>query len=238
MNITDEHLAEFHRLAPMLAPELARAPLYFLRHSEALGPLDSSTRAFATSYVNARTRDMLIESNQWQGQGGVIVFAGDDEWNSEDEIYQTFVHESAHLLPFAPPPLDRESSPREQANENRIIELEAKLGFSAHHVVGQPPWYPAHGFDFTRCTLHLWWRLAFAGRVVGQHLLCGGFLYGLSPGSAYFLALGDEPIRMRDRTFTEILATEPPDAFSQLWNEDREFFNSQPSHQRLRKSDT
>ena len=82
------------------------------------------------------------------------------------------------------------------------------------------PLHAGHGASFIRIALHLRHRAREHGVILLANDLCGGPRYGLSSGTCYRAALGDEPGRMAHLTFREIAAIEPPTEFTNLWASD------------------
>jgi hypothetical protein len=83
-----------------------------------------------------------------------------------------------------------------------------------------------HGAEWIRCTLHMSHRATSISsfsllQLELSALTLSTEFYGLSPTGKYFDAIGDEPARMIDASFAEILATEPPAAFTELFTSDR-----------------
>src|SRR5690606_581703 len=90
--------------------------------------------------------------------------------------------------------------------------------------LGQPGG-DGHGLEFTRYAIHLAARACHAGRAIDlPSLRAAGPAYGMSNVRAYHQALGDEPDRLREKTFADIAATEPPKEFAALWRHDSSFF--------------
>jgi len=84
---------------------------------------------------------------------------------------------------------------------------------------GRLPFH-GHGTQFIRIALHLRHRAATWGAWFAPNDLCAGRRYGLSDARRYQVALGDEPARMAKMTIAQIVATEAPPEFAQLWADD------------------
>jgi len=84
---------------------------------------------------------------------------------------------------------------------------------------GHPPFH-GHGAQFIRIALHLRHRAATWGAWFAPNDLCAGRPYGLSHARHYQVALGDEPARMARMPIAEIVATEAPSEFAELWAND------------------
>ena len=127
------------------------------------------------------------------------------------------IHELAHILDR--PALYRE---RPHAEPDRLkfesLVLADEVAQPRPTVATQL--YAGHGASFIRIALHLRHRAREHGVLLLANALCGGPRYGLSPGSAYRAALGDEPTRLAHLTFCEIAGLEPPLEFTELWASD------------------
>jgi hypothetical protein len=86
-----------------------------------------------------------------------------------------------------------------------------------------------HGASFIRIALHLRHRAWQNGVYLLANELCGGPRYGLSPGTAYKGALGDEPRRLAHLTIKQIAAIEPPAEFTKMWLQDQRNALATPS---------
>jgi hypothetical protein len=129
------------------------------------------------------------------------------------------LHEAAHLLPYrAPQPAPDVPESVELAALAEWCSDPDRFGYELPRI--HPAWHPGHGREFIRVALHLWWRAALAGVFTDFTRLCGGAVYSLSPAFAYWRALGNEPVLMKDATFAEILATPEPEAFREWWRAD------------------
>lgn len=139
----------------------------------------------------------------------------------ESAVAGITLHELAHVL-------QRPALFRDRQNE-----VPAKLMYEAlcvGHIVATEPApdspaattkpYFGHEADFIRVALHLRHRAEQAGVLVPLYCYCAGTLYGLSHPNRYREALGDEPARLADASFREIIATSFPEAFSRLWAAD------------------
>jgi hypothetical protein len=73
-----------------------------------------------------------------------------------------------------------------------------------------------------RTCLHLAYRAQQAGVPICPNVFCAGRGYGLYPATSYQRVLGDEPAQLRHLKFQELLAIEPPAAFTALWQDDVE----------------
>lgn len=212
MAISDAQLQSLMDLAFAVAPELRRSPLYILdRRQDMPTP---NVVAYAQSTYCPLLRDSLAKCNRWIGPGPAIIFVKDDM--PMEQLQVVLLHELSHLLPHSP---QTETDPTDAERETAVRD------FSEWCVKGEsfpdsPLWHPGHGQEFVRIALHLWWRAALNDVVVPFQDLCCGRRYSLSPAFCYWRAIGNEPLRMRDKSFAEILATEPPAEFTEWWQAD------------------
>jgi hypothetical protein len=218
--IDDKTLAELHTLAHRVAPEIARSQLYVINQPPDL-PHPGDAIAWVIFGQSAALQNHLKSTGAWRGPGWAIIFSQADELTSE-QLRVTLLHELSHVLPFTAPAPELELTPQALEAGKR----EWRNWCASNYVAADKPrWFNGHHHkDFTRVCLHLWWRAALAGEVLPFEGLCGGWLYDLSPCYTYWQALGSEAIRMQSATFAEILATEPPKLFSDVWLSDLEFW--------------
>lgn len=202
-------------LAHVVAPETRTRPLYVLWHPSHI-PFCPSTVAYCATQSSPAIRQALIRSGEWRGPGLTVVFVHNVP---EEDIEGIFLHEVAHGLPLpTEPAVDREPTPEEKQFEARMLEKAKDLPPDDECF---RPWWPCHGADFVRRTLHLWSRARAAGcDIPGRKLRIAGSTYALSPPACYWTALGDEAERLAGRTFSEIEETEPPQEFSSLFAAD------------------
>lgn len=210
-------------IAAVIAPEIQEKPLYLLpRRFDGL-IANAQCLGFSFALQDHRVRDHLIGAGQWEGPGRMVLvdsdaIAADAEETGRDfehQFRQTFVHELAHALAVAVEQGDSEPTPQERiAQQERTEEAASRaIDFDA----GQPWWAGGHGLKFTRRCLHLRHRALAAGWYLPLPGLCAGIGYGLSHPCHYDDAIADEPIRLRDATFSEIDSTAPPTAFIDLF---------------------
>lgn len=126
------------------------------------------------------------------------------------------LHELAHVL-------ERPALFADRTGENPDkIKFEAlclgSLAAEPDKTAGPP--YRGHEAPFIRTVLHLCHRAANVGTHIAPSAVFNCRHYGVSRPQRYATALGDEPRRFAAMLFRDILATEPPRAFSQLWNQD------------------
>lgn len=130
--------------------------------------------------------------------------------------YGTLIHELGHVL------ADREfdeivaggDSADASVRSDRLKESTGEPIF-LEASPSLPKWH-GHGHQWIRAVIHLivranvnYWDVNFAD-------LC----YGLSSRLEYLEALGDEPHKLARLPVSEILKTDPPAAFLELWERD------------------
>jgi hypothetical protein len=214
MYVRDLWLADGKALLLRIAPELAQDELYIFNQPTGLAA-PAEARAYVTCVASPALQQHLIDLGIWRGPGHSIVFC--QPVTNRFEFLVLLLHEGGHLLPRREPPQEIELTPTIIADSRASFADD----FAEPVATNLPAWINGdHGRDFTRIALHLWWRAAIAGEVLPMEGLCAGRGYNLSPAWWYWHALGNEAVRMQHKTFTEILATEPPKLFSDLWRGD------------------
>lgn len=197
-----------HDLALRVAPELAAAPLYFVRHPAGVArPTDCL--GYATRCVSPLMQQALTEQGAWRGQGNLVAVCED---LAAPEFQGLVLHEVAHLLPFEAPIPECEL-------DDYLLDADEKIHayWAADRSLLDPP--DAHGRDFVRIAAHLWHRAYLAG-VTTLTNWAGGFRYEQSTFDRYLCALSSECRALRHREFKDILATAPPEPFVKLWSAD------------------
>lgn len=223
VKIDDELLNECKNMALRIAPELRQQPLYFVRRLPEW-PVWQGAIAWAAKFRDVVVEDYLRKSNQWRGNGNVVVFdiEGIERAHVDDGLsggmLGLVVHEVGHLLPL------RKFTDME-APAPHIVERAAEL----HHQLaseplpsGLPPWCGGHDYQFVRRVIHLSCRAWELGYEFLAAYLAAGEQYGMSPIAHYAYQLRDEPYQMLGASFAEIEASPLPDAFMQIWRKDRE----------------
>jgi hypothetical protein len=209
-------LRECERLALIVAPELAAAPLYAANLPPNF-PATGQVAAFITRGApNFILRDALIAEGRWHGPGTVVTFCAP---MARHNALGLMLHEIAHVLPFTEPPADYEPSPMLRKLQRELIELQ--LNRPANDSPDMPAWYNRHGIKFHRVALHLHARAWQAGYEIGlPEIQIFGEQYDLSAAWKYMHALRDECERMQTPTFAQIAAEQPPAEFLELWRAD------------------
>lgn len=173
---------------------------------------------FTTPSLDLYLKDFIPD---YRGRGPCMVIDHPIEGDLLPEDIEHFamvtaLHELAHIL-------DRPALFKDRTGVDP-----AKIKFESL-VVGrvskQPPRkdlppYFGHGIQFIRACLHLRHRAGLEGIHIAANNLCAGWQYGLSHANIYDLALGNEPARMIDATFREILTSPPPAPFRERWKRD------------------
>lgn len=217
----DPILAKAQSLCRTIAyRDLGETPLYLLAQSKL--PVGLSTQhhyAFTHPRADLMYRDHIAP---WFGRGPCAVindigivedFAPEDH---EYAIIGIVLHELAHIL-------DRPALFDEQDCDDPdrlLFDAMVLAEASKHPFRSDVPMYFGHGPSFVRIAIHLAYRATQAGFDIKPAGIVATHRLGLSPTAAYEDALGDEPHRCLDSGFRELLATEPPTEFTQLWAAD------------------
>jgi hypothetical protein len=168
----------------------------------------------------------------WRGRGPCMVindlgFADDFDPVDLDYVVPTGVlHELAHVL-------DRPElfADRTGADPNKLLfESQVIANSTKRPPRDDLPAYFGHEVAFIRIALHLCHRVERAGVTIAPAAICAGHRYGLSHATDYQDALGEEPACCADMLFSDIAATNPPPAFSQLWAQDFVSFHNRFPH--------
>ncbi len=201
-------------LALKVAPELASTPLYLIP-APPDHPTTRCASAFALQTDMPSMREHLIEREEWRGPGNVICYCD----LTLPGLEGLTLHEIGHLLPARAPREDIPPTAEALAHEKEL--LAALCETPPPEVDLFPPWFQ-HDGDFIRRTLHLWHRSRLLGYDIHAAELCiAGHRYGLSNVGEYVTALGNEPARMFDASFAEIMATPAPPEFTLLFELDK-----------------
>ena len=203
--------------------DLAGKPLYIVSQSR------MPDLGFASDLhgVTSPTMDLFVREyvDAYQGRGPAMVINDAEirEYHHPGDVEYIFfsvvLHELAHILER--PQLH---SDRPVDDDPQHIKYDALVIADATNrppPVGVPA-YHGHDHVFIRVCLHLAHRAEKAGVAVHPNVFCGGRSYGLFPATAYQDALGDEPSELSDLKFQDILAIDPPAAFTKLWLDDVE----------------
>jgi hypothetical protein len=214
------------KLCRTLAPkDLGNAPLYILQQSQI--PPEIGGKSICGGFTTPRL-DLYLQAvigPAWQGRGPCLVVNDTDilptmdGTDIETEFFSTTLHEFSHILErprmIVPPPIQVEPA---------RIQFEALVVGQAITQEITPAEEPMvseqHSVRFIRIALHLCHRAREMGVWLTPSHLCAGQAYDLSHANCYREVLGDEPRRLAEASFQDILALPAPHAFLKLWTED------------------
>jgi hypothetical protein len=212
--MAEELLAEVLELALTIVPEI---PFLYLFAAPPDGmPSPANVTAYAITKCCPKLQDILAAKGEARGDAPAIVLCR--QFNTPTALLETLIHELSHCLPF----FAADYAAGLTLAERGRCEL-AIAAFSTNpsgELPNRPPWFPDHDKNFIRICVHLWWRAAILGHFTSLDGIAAGNRYGLTPLTAYWECLAAEPVLMKDREFSEILATPAPAAFENLWRDD------------------
>lgn len=227
-------LAVAQRLCRTIAPhDLADVPLYIVRQSEISSEFGTAEGCdgFTTPSLDLHVREAL--GPRWRGRGPCMVVNDTTlqrDVHPDDLEYVTLgivLHELGHILVRPQLYAGRaQCSPERLKFESLVIADAVTRQTSSVEVKA----YFGHEAGFIRAVLHLRHRAEHAGVRLAPATLCAGRRYGLSHAQRYADALGDEPLRLTDRTIRDILNMNPPPDFTRLWREDVAAYHQCFSH--------
>lgn len=131
-------------------------------------------------------------------------------------MHACVLHELAHILDWPlvyPEPVNVD--PQKLMFEALVV---AKATGRPARV--EVPRYYGHEASFIRIALHLVYRAERFGMAISPAAVYASHRYGVSHISEYLDALDEEPANCADKTIRQIVAEDPPRAFSELWNSD------------------
>lgn len=227
MDISNQ-LRQLESLLCDLLPRDCPENVYILTPDEA-GPRFCITlaTAFTGCGCDLRLKPRLEQLGLWRGPGFAMVvndiarFA----WLPWYEQLGIALHEFGHFIWFQPVADELSADEVQQMAGKAYVDpaiipdrLKTPDELALQHD-GFP--FAEHGSHFTRICLHLRHRAAVNFYDVSLDTLhIAGPRYAMSPASEYFTALGNEPQdRIGERIF-DIVETDPPAAFSQLFYND------------------
>jgi hypothetical protein len=201
--------------------DLASVPLYIVAQSSL--PPEAGSGDHCYGYTTP-SLDLYLRPHlpHWIGRGPCMVIndlALAEDHHADDLQYVVqccVLHELAHILDRPALFADRTDADPLKLQFEALVVADATGRAPSIDV----PAYYGHGASFIRIALHLCHRATRHGVDVGPGALCAGYRFGLSPAFRYQAALGDEPARMADWLISDILAAQPPPAFTELWNQD------------------
>lgn len=217
MRMTGDYFRDMQLILERVAPEVTQPP-YIVRQSDLPRlPIPVDTSAYASRDPSPAQRQALQDAGLWRGPAPLVVFT--ENLTDRLEAYGRFLHELAHLLPFAPA-ADTAYTP---------IELEASLhavtAWAAEgnaEIADLPRWAPHHGRQYVRVTCHLWFRALRLCCLDVPPRYIMHWEYDLSPLSKYLEALTGE-LRATDSStpFVDIVAAPVPESFADRFNADK-----------------
>lgn len=221
--ISPDLLTRCHDMALALARELRQRPLYVIDVSDLgdLAPRSSSCLGWAdiSPVENAAIAARL--GDRWQGAGPTIALDGAAiREQVRPEQFDRFVlgvalHETAHILP----------SPTTFVSRAPSFVAATMDAYRFHKSLTAPDLDPTvdanHDSRFVRRAMHLYVRALLQGFDVPSD-----FLMAQHTRPDHYLSIAlKEAVEMRDATFAEIEATDPPRDFLRQWESDIEFYN-------------
>lgn len=214
--IDQAFLDECPEIMAMVAPEYADRTIYFIKH-----PADMPRRNETAAYIHYTGhvfRQRLMDAGKWRGPSATIVFVEDQERGS---LVGTLLHELGHWIQrILSGDYEIEESPSREVIEACEIEMTEYAAQPHSGSEDIPLWQvTSHDKDWHRIFLHLHARYYKKTGVLSS-MHCGGEHYDLSTAMWYRWAIEDELDPMADKTFAEILATDPPERFTTLWSRD------------------
>lgn len=222
----DAIIATGHALCRQVAArDLGSSPFYIVRQSAIVTEFGAGEgcAAYTSPSLDLYLRESL--GDRWRGRGPCLVvndlalLADLHPLDLENITLGTILHELAHILDR---PVPYDERPDVEPAKLKFESLVLADAITRPRPTVQVPSWHGHGASFIRIALHLRHRAWQRGVYLLANELCGGSRYGLSPGTAYKGALGDEPRRLAHLTFKQIAAIKPPTAFTNLWLEDQQ----------------
>jgi hypothetical protein len=219
---TPDILARCRELAFRVAPELRERPLYVIDGATSLaaGLSMAGCAGWAQgSWMPLPLRDVL--GDVYRGAGPIIALdveviaaaaEGDDPERCTSAV---MVHELAHILPRADVP-----EPNDSGFQRLADDVFAKMSNQWFERPDVEDLDAMHDLAFIRRACHLTWRAVEAGYDVDirdvhrQFGLCMRLFYGLFTPEAALMA---------GWSFGQIMATPPPAAAVERWEEDQAF---------------
>lgn len=171
--------------------------------------------ADACGYVRQPIVDRL--ESRWQGPAPVICLFENDirqEYGDDFEagLLEVMTHELAHCVPV-PPPLETDWDDLDRVRKFQLEKMEQAIQPTPELAKSDRK---GHGKDFVRYLAHVWFRAHVQGYSIAPYrLLAGADVLTQLPH--FVCALMPELCALEGATFAEIAATDPPQAFSQMW---------------------
>ncbi|HUG89249.1 MAG TPA: hypothetical protein VML55_00340 [Planctomycetaceae bacterium] len=220
-------ISDAESICRSVCPELSA--VYIVLRAELNSSFDQCGRClgYTSPFLDVQLEPFLERDGRWAGRGFATVIYEDAilaAWRARrpgfdvDWLLTTVVlHELAHhtergrswrhklAVELAERPLKDWANTGPPKLSREFLSFDADL----------PPWHN-HGAEFIRSAIHVvhraWTLCGFP--IHSQQIDAAGELYGLASIGDYAHALGDEPARLADRPLLEVLASDPPEAFS------------------------
>lgn len=166
--------------------------------------------------MNPLLKENLVAEGLWKGTGFAVIYY---QANPLAKLLGTTLHECSHLVLASPPGPDVDTPAEDLAEWREAAQQWGRNAATPNPDF--PNWAGGHGEPFTRVALHLHFRAWQAGYEIGlPEMNIAGANYELSPSWRFMHALGDEPRRMANLPFAEILDTKSPQPFRDLFEAD------------------
>jgi hypothetical protein len=224
MKIDDALLSHCRNIAGQIAPELSRRPLYICCSSIFDGlpamPANCLGVCFSGKEVFYDFRERIPN---WTKPGPVIILFGDAIAAGvlpeffQDAVLGVVLHELAHALPV------RSDIPEQDSADLFDCPLvrERQQGWRLAGDALPDPEVEAvdnpHNLQFVRVAIHLLGRSLLRGWQISSFGLFGPDLWFLSQPPHFLLPLMKEIVDRQHDSFSSIVATAPPRAFSDMW---------------------
>lgn len=218
MQLIDRAMAAAERVARACIPDLVDRELYIVQ------PAKMNLHGFYSPGLDRILQPLLEAQNEWHGPGVAIVVNARliiSEAYDEDDLIRRLtgvvLHELTHHFD-RPEHVETEPPPRLESWVEEVNRHDAQDTSCGGFTLS----FLSHGESFCRAISHIWHRARTGGgMVLGVDKLVYGSLY---PGLEYcphpcecVEALEEELESRRAERLRDILATEPPIAYRDLW---------------------
>lgn len=206
-------------------PELGKTLIADSSDDESIRIYGASGWVRGDGCVVESVRDHLERRGDWDPRAEVIVVdadsiretAADLGYGYEEALLAVVCHEAAHILPKRPtPPQDRELV---SVDDPDFVMMKSTCYDQAREF---QPW-GSHGPKWHRLVIHLCSRVRAAGYACADEYAFGGLHYGLPPAWQLVEALADEPQRMKEWSFADVEAADPPGEFVDIFYASADF---------------
>jgi len=220
-------------IAPL---DLAGVAVYVITESPA-ELLSPTWLGLYSRFTDLVAKDCLVAAGRWCGRGiALLVNTGEirkilfEQVDDDPDLLEKLVHqrtlavvlhELIHaIIEHRDTPYGHEADARKaQQAVRRFCELSNDDIDDLQ--TNYPPWYP-HDSQWIRIMMHVAYRAERLGHRVPISLLMDSIRFAISSPWLYRNAIGNEPKRLRDLSFAQILDIQPPDAFAKTWRNDVE----------------